>query len=364
MVLPRFGFRATPVATTEDGVTNERRYRAEVERAFRAGDVALVQIQKAIDSMAVWKGNWTPGRTYPKNSMVLDGGWLMVSNKETDDRPAPQKIGSPSWLLAPFADPPPWVTKTATGVTRVLAGVRANVAANNSIIACRVWGSIGNSYRVVLIEDVNLPSGGAVNISEEVVADINGWITIEIPPQYVAEGKVYDALVVTRDAAAPTIDLTASWAYNRVNTTTPPSGNINHSNAGLIHVNAVDAGGTNRAAYLAGIGPGDQIIAQGITWAVSAASQAGSVFTFAAVPVTRITSNGTYSFLFKNFQPAAIEYVEITNGWTPYPNIQGIFSTTDYAGIVTNENVYGIDFLVQPIDLSPDWEIMSYASSL
>lgn len=45
MALPRFGFRAAPVATTEDGVTNERRYRAEVERAFQAGDAAITQIE-------------------------------------------------------------------------------------------------------------------------------------------------------------------------------------------------------------------------------------------------------------------------------------------------------------------------------
>lgn len=364
MVLPRFGFRAIPVATTENDIANERRYRAEVERAFRDGDVALVQIQKAIDAMVVWGGPWLAGRTYRKNTMVLDSGWLMVAKAETTDRAAPLPIGSPRWLLDDFGDPPPWVDRTAVAATRVLAGARAQIPSNNSIIAYRVWAEAGNVYRVVFIEDVGAPGGGTVTLSDEVEAQVDGWVEVELTPKFVTIGRTYDLFLLTRDPSVPSIDLTANWDYNRVNNATPTAGNINHANTGVMHINAVDGSAVNRSAYLANIGPGDQITAQGILWAVAAASQAGAVFTFVVTPTTRITNNGTYSFLFKDFQPAAIEYVEIVNGWVPYPTIQGLFSITDYANAIVNENVYGIDVLIQPMDLSPDWEIMSYAENL
>lgn len=46
MTLPRFNHRALPVNLPGEGrVENERRYRAEVERALRQGDIALRQIE-------------------------------------------------------------------------------------------------------------------------------------------------------------------------------------------------------------------------------------------------------------------------------------------------------------------------------
>lgn len=364
MPLPRFDFRANPVAVTEDGVSNERRYRAEVERAFRAGDTALAQIQKAISEMTVWGGAWLPGKLYRKNTMVLDSGWLMVAKADTTDRAAPLPIGSPRWLLQDFTDPPPWVDRTSPGATRLLAGVRAQIASNNAITGYRVWAELGNIYRIVFIEGVGDPGGGVVTLSEEVVADVDGWVTVQLTPKFVTVGRTYDMFLLTRDPSVPSLDLTASWAYNRVNTTTPAAGNINHSNTGVLHVNAIDGGAVNRTAYLNGIGAGDQIISQGITWAVVSRTISGGVFAFVVTPTTRIAVNGTYSFFFKDIQPAAIEYVEIVNGWSTYPTLQGIFSTTDYANLTVSENVYGIDALIQPMDLSPDWDIMSYAENL
>lgn len=49
MTLPRFSHRALPVEPPGEGqVENERRYRAEVERAFQQGDLSLMQIERRL----------------------------------------------------------------------------------------------------------------------------------------------------------------------------------------------------------------------------------------------------------------------------------------------------------------------------
>jgi hypothetical protein len=97
MVLPRFDFRAAPVATTENDASNERRYRAEVERAFRAGDMALTRIDATLSAVPMWGGAWAgAGSFYRAGAIVKDGLWLMIAKRDTNDRPAPDAPGGPS----------------------------------------------------------------------------------------------------------------------------------------------------------------------------------------------------------------------------------------------------------------------------
>jgi hypothetical protein len=96
MPLPRTDFRAAPVDPGSP-VDNERRYRAEVERAFKSIDIALSRIDLALSSMPVWAGAWGgDGTRYRKGAMVKDGAWLMIAIRDTVDRPAPDAPDGPS----------------------------------------------------------------------------------------------------------------------------------------------------------------------------------------------------------------------------------------------------------------------------
>ena len=57
-----------------------------------------------IDSMAMetadvmlWKGEWVQ-QEYLAYDTVRDGSWLMIANKTTTDRPAPQASGDPVYI--------------------------------------------------------------------------------------------------------------------------------------------------------------------------------------------------------------------------------------------------------------------------
>lgn len=97
MALPRFDFRAAPVSETEDRIANERRYRAEVERAFRSGDAMVRVVERELAGATHWAGAWAgDGTAYRKGAIVRDGAWLMVAIRDTVERPAPDAPGGPS----------------------------------------------------------------------------------------------------------------------------------------------------------------------------------------------------------------------------------------------------------------------------
>ena len=55
-----------------------------------------VQIFPALQANEVmrWLGVWdTAGQAYLVNDVVRDGNWLMMANKDTTDRPAPEAVG-------------------------------------------------------------------------------------------------------------------------------------------------------------------------------------------------------------------------------------------------------------------------------
>ena len=52
---------------------------------------------KVAGDFITWHNLWQ-AQTYFKNSMVIDELWVMIANKETTDRAAPQSSGTFTWL--------------------------------------------------------------------------------------------------------------------------------------------------------------------------------------------------------------------------------------------------------------------------
>ena len=53
-----------------------------------------------------WMGEWAAG-TYQAFDQVRDNGWLMIANKTTSDRAAPQPTGAP-YYISGLGDTPAW----------------------------------------------------------------------------------------------------------------------------------------------------------------------------------------------------------------------------------------------------------------
>ena len=79
----RIGHGVTLLTPTADGTKGQA--------ILTGGDKTL-----ELGDVVKWYGNWV-SQTYDKHSMVLDGDWLMIANKETEDRAAPQAVGDERW---------------------------------------------------------------------------------------------------------------------------------------------------------------------------------------------------------------------------------------------------------------------------
>ena len=55
------------------------------------------EISDALSPVGImlWRGPWVSDGTYGENQVVTDGAWLMIANKDTQQRPAPVPVGSP-----------------------------------------------------------------------------------------------------------------------------------------------------------------------------------------------------------------------------------------------------------------------------
>ena len=113
-----------------------------------------------------WRNVWNVG-TYYTHEMVLDSPWLMIANKETVDRPAPQPVGPGGFILP---DAPAWTTPSFTGV--VQSGFRiTNITGLFQISRVRIWiedTSPNAHYRLAFVDNVS----GEVSIGEEFDGDI------------------------------------------------------------------------------------------------------------------------------------------------------------------------------------------------
>jgi len=76
---------------------------AHEPKGIEAADVGSVYVsqgdgsglwQPRVEGAITWGNAWIPNKQYPASTMVMDGLWTMISNKNTYDKPSPVVIGS------------------------------------------------------------------------------------------------------------------------------------------------------------------------------------------------------------------------------------------------------------------------------
>ena len=142
--------------------------------------------QVIVDTKTQWFNTWAPG-VFNKNSIVRDGDWLMIANKVTEDRPAPQPYGDPSYTIS---DSPAWSTLQEDAV--VHSGQTYTFTKKGWISTVRVFVptlSATTNYRFRL-EDITDPAVPIViDINDPVLVE-NKWVEIGFGKATVTEGSV------------------------------------------------------------------------------------------------------------------------------------------------------------------------------
>lgn len=332
-----------------------------------AGEGYSVRIDKANADVipspglgAWWSGEWTSGNSYKRGEMVTDDGWLAVANTDdTTDKPAPQATGTPTWVSG-FDDNPAW--STATGSTSALfTGQRYTFSSSGYVTGVRLWipvASASRSYELWKVENPAAASPEVEQIIAPFTATETGWREYALGQQIVVSGTVFDVVLITRNTGTPTT-YTFDWNYVRSGND-PTTGQATHaSNGASLKIHHEDDGATSRQTELESLAPGDKIAAGGLEWSILSATADIDFVDFLVEPAARLGSNSLLTFTLTKYATASISYVNVANHYVADSEVDGIYSTSGYDSIATDDDAYGVDLQVQAATVSSEWDLIA-----
>ena len=306
-----------------------------------------------------WQGEWIQQQYYTFDQ-VLDNAWLMIANKDTTDRAAPQAVGDPYYV---YTGTSPTAPATAKQIT---FGNRYTFNVNGYVRGYRINVVTGNVYSVYSIDD---PLGAAiVNQIIGFTADVTGWAEFTISSAIVLAGETVDLMCIVQEPDPTPTTWTGDWVYSKPqNDTIPLAGQITQSTKtlGILNINKTDDNGGDRAAELLALTQGDVIqIATGTRWSIQTFADLGTYVAYSVAPAIQDVLTGLETFTFETVTATPITRMEDVDWWTnnPLPNgtVQGLYGQDiPYESIVPNGSAYGTDLLVQQLSLSDDWDIQA-----
>jgi len=319
----------------------------------------MTQVIQDFSAVTHWVPKWTP-RSYQKNTMTVDGPWLMVSNKRTEDRPAPQPKDAPFFVSA-LGNNPAW-TVNNDNEKLVITGQRYTVPSGEalSITGWRLWVqavSATTTYEVLIVINP-----GASQIVESLLGQTSfnqtGWVNLNLPEQFLEAGLTFDIVLLTRSTTGTSTSM-EDWNIVRTNDNgVPADGIANFNNAGRLNIAHVDNGTTDQEVLLDGTVPGDTIEIDGITYEILGTTPFAAYNEYILLPTTR-PANGLFTFTFTNHTAQSLDFVDITDHFLSNANVCGFFSDSGYDNIVLDDDAYGIDIEVQEYVASDDWDFAS-----
>lgn len=194
-----------------------------------------------------WGNNWEPERTFAVGTMVNDNNWLMVANKETQERAAPQPIGTPTFSLP---DNPAFVTQSNTSA--VLSGNIYTLTRDGWARSVRVWvPEVGLDILHQLIITETTPEGvETLSINNLANLTANAWNLVGIGNRVYQSGTVIQLLLLSIDSSG-TVSFNAFWNFNGVGNSAPLNGGwVRNSSFTTTRFHKSDADGGDQTANL------------------------------------------------------------------------------------------------------------------
>ena len=317
----------------------------------------FIELWKNVNTKTSWGGQWEEGKWYYPYEIVTDGQWTFVCVNPTNDRPAPQAIGSPLNIYNGLSPTTPVVAKS------VRSGVQiTNATVGYWINSYEVYTVTGNYYQVYQV-NVHLEH---IRI-QDFTATSTGWVAFPVTPILVAPGTDF-ALYQSVNEPDPTpITWTGDWNYTLPNDATDPlTGQVTHANRALseLRVSKFDTTGADRGAELLALNPGDIVDASGLRWSIQSIADAGAFVVIFIAPATQGNQLGVIPFTFETVPATPITTMVDVNYWlsNTFPNatVNGIQSI-DEAPVVVDDNAYGVNIEIQEATVSPNWELAAYS---
>jgi hypothetical protein len=322
-----------------------------------------------------WRNTWGQ-QTYYTHDVVVDGAWTMAANKETNDRPAPQPIGSPAYTLP---DLPAWTFPQYTG--SVFSGIVVQPPAGElfQLQAYRVWipDISPNAHYQVVVYNFVTGSTDIIASFDGNIATAPGWLSVTIEPVYLTEGGDF-AVILHSENSSGTTDFNHPWVYtgSSQNDVDPGAGSVNHNNQqNLLRISETDDDSVSRATELGAVVPGTtiRVVDEGdlnafYEYSVVVATDMGTWWMFDVLLVDTGASGGpgllsrcqTY---FEVPIAAPTEYVQVAGAYTG-TEVQGYLNFDTLTGGTLSTTGYGVDIQVQQYSVSPDWDLVANSASV
>lgn len=324
-----------------------------------------------------WAGKYDLSRAmYLKNEVVEDDGWLMIANKDTSGRPAPQASGPSSFEVE---DAPAWSANTFAGL--VSSGHEYTFSKPGIIQEVQIYAdevAAGTTHRILVIDATDPLNIRYINVFEPFLVQ-DEWAVVSIPRLLVSDGDVIQILHETMDIAS-TGSLTAPWFRTDNDdavATDPGAGKWGTSDdLRTLRIHKTDFDSASQAAGLATMVAGttvrfesqaDATLSMGFTLNVDPVDQtthySWSDVTFDGPGVGgRATVNTTCDMVAVIPTAGTTKYVQLASQWPgsdpDWAAMKGLLFE-DGVDQSADADAFGVRMRFQPAYVSPDWDFMS-----
>lgn len=326
----------------------------------------------------LWTGNYDelPG-TREEDDVSEQDGWLMIANKQTDDRPAPVALGSADWTVLNQT----FLNTTDTSI--IYSGGVYTFTANTYIKNVRVWAITTDpnvKYSVIVLDETD-PANLKIKVIEDPILNNGDWTLIPIGNTLIRNGSVIRVILTAENSNSVTT-ITGSWTYGGlINGTATALSQYVNSNVKqeLLRISKTDFNSVDRTTDLLSVSLNTTI----------RVSQTSNLDNFYEYTVVQNPQNNPldvhYAVSLTDFggdipldelvtieitEPISLAtpYVYADNYWpTNQPNwatVEGflLFDGVDQPG--NDLRAFGADIFVQEIEISPDWDFLAFSGGI
>ncbi len=337
--------------------------------------ISHTKLKEQFKEAVLWKGSWVADDVYQKSSMVTNGGFLVISNKETTDSASPTLSGTPE------EDKESTIAFTTQSNNSVVSsGSKYSITTSGWIKSLELWvptisGDLSYFGYISNTSEANNPKTTVLNLD---TLTAGAWNTINVPGEILSSGDEVSVNIEVVNSTAST-SITGPWvrAANGVSISGAKDWKINNAGS-ILQLSDTDNDGANREAELNTINLGDTITFTSqsntnlsVSYHILARDEHFgyliavdySVLEIDVGPEGRPQTGDVCDMVTTIPTVAAIaEYSENVGYWPAnYPSwgtVTGLLNFDGTAQAVDN-NAYGVRVEFQKAYVSPDWEILS-----
>lgn len=304
-----------------------------------------------------WQGEWAPGE-YAANSVVRDNAWLMISNKKTSDRAAPQPLSDPAWVSDREGGLPPWNTPTAND-TVWFTGQRYTFAQATRATSARWYASNASGQYTYEMWLVDLQRGMTDMLSGPFVPAVIGWRQVGIDRLY-RTNDVIDLVLVRRATVLP--NTTSGFWQTKNENSNPGEGEaVFRNNEQEIRVHNIDKNDVDQRNNLIQVQAGGTFSYAGVVWNITSVDTGNNNrVVYHLEPNQGRPEEDTYTLTWEWGDVSPLPLVEAPNFYSGTSQVQG-FSDGAYPPSALDDDAHGLDLEVSDYQLSPDWDLMVHS---